>query len=256
MALKAPTIVIFDMDGTSVRHLNPRLLHVLEVLDDTAFRISKFFGWVFMRGGKGPILPFNETEKRRKRKKRLLVHRAMHKIRRKPVEQIVQPCPGIYEVLDLLQSRGIPLALVSSGLGKGYGHDVLNTFGLDGYFPATVFREDITQSKPNPEPILLSIKQLGITPRREDVIWYIGDRHKDVSAALAAAKQLPCPIQPIAYGMNAAAAIIKKNVGSDHIIMSYDEMRRVLNRLFAATPRVVAPVADTEKQARRSSRIA
>ena len=124
MTLPKPDIVIFDMDGTAVRHLNPKLLHVLEWLDDLSFKIRRIATWVFERKAQGPLVLDDPNRK----KPKLLVHRAIHKIRRKPVEQIVEPCPGLYRVLDLLQAHGVPMAIVSNGLGKGYGHDILQKF--------------------------------------------------------------------------------------------------------------------------------
>src|SRR5690606_36296580 len=96
------------------------------------------------------------------------------------VEQIVQPCPGVFEVLKLLKERGIPVALVSNGLGKGYGHEIMETFHLEPCFQAAVFREDIRQRKPHPEALLLAVERLGLKPGKNDVIWFIGDRHKDI----------------------------------------------------------------------------
>jgi len=224
MSLKLPTIVIFDMDGTSVRHLNPKILHILEKLDDASYRITKFFDWVFMRGAKGPILPEDEMEERSKKMPRLLVHRALHKMRRKPVEQIVEPCPGIFRFLRLLQEHHIPCAIVSNGLGKGYGHDIMQKFGFEPFFKAAIFREDIHKSKPNPESLLTALRAMELEVTDKDVIWYIGDRHKDVTASLAAAGSTPALFQPVAYGVNAAAAVIEKGVGPDHIIMSYYDM--------------------------------
>ncbi|MFN3701423.1 MAG: HAD hydrolase-like protein [Alphaproteobacteria bacterium] len=250
MSLQRPTIVIFDMDGTSVRHLNPRLLGILEWLDDLSYRISKFFGWIFMRGGKGPILPLDEMEDRQQKKPRLLVHRAIHKIRRKPVEQIVEPCPGIFRFLRLMQSEAIPLAIVSNGLGKGYGHEVLDTFGFDKFFQTAIFREDIRHSKPNPEPLLLALKGLDVPLSAQDVIWYVGDRHKDVKAAIAAAAHVTCKIQPIAYGVNAAAAILEKGIGTDHIIMSYYDM---YTRFNALPPSAKPPVPRQKAPANKES---
>ncbi len=235
MSLKKPTIIIFDMDGTAVRHINPRLLHVLEFLDSACYKISKLFSWVFKRGGKGPIVPtWHDPEWLNKKKKRpsLLVHRAIHRFRRKPVEQIVQPCPGIYDVLDYLKKKNIPMALVSNGLGKGYGHDILTKFDLEDYFKTTVFREDISNSKPHPEPILLALKRMKIEPTKDDVIWYLGDRHKDVIAALAASKIITGTVTPIAVAFNAAVAIMEKNLGPDHIIMSYHDMYDQLIPMF------------------------
>lgn len=232
MSLKKPTIVIFDMDGTSVRHLNPRLLHILEKMDDMAYRVSRVFRWVFERGGKGPIFTLEDMEELNRKKPRLLVHRAIHKFRRKPVEQIVEPCPGIYRVLNLLKEKHIPMAVVSNGLGKGYGHEIMDKFDFWQYFKAAIFREDIKHSKPNPEPILLALHQLDVKLSENDVVWYIGDRHKDVTASIEAAKLVPSEVQPIAYGMNAAAAVLEKGIGTEHIILNYSDMQTRLVKLF------------------------
>lgn len=231
MSLQRPDIVIFDMDGTAVRHINPRLLHILEWLDDTGFRISKFFGWVFRRHARGPIIPAYYDLAHQKKPRRL-VHRAMHKVRRKPVEQIVEPCPGIFPVLEFLRDHGVPMAMVSSGLGKGYGHDILEKFDMEKFFAAAVFREDIKKSKPNPDPILKALHELGTTPRAGQTVWYVGDRHKDVLAAMAADKVIEGAVVPMAYGLNAGVAIIEKGFTPDHIILSWHDFYMDLRTLF------------------------
>ncbi|MCK5284926.1 MAG: HAD hydrolase-like protein [Alphaproteobacteria bacterium] len=223
MNLNKPTIVIFDMDGTAVRHLNPRLLHICEFIDDISFKTGKFFGWIFRRGGKGPIVPRIEILENRKKPRRI-VHRVIHKVRRKPVEQIVEPCPGIYAVLALLQKHNIPMSIVSSGLGKGYGHDILEKFELNKYYETTIFREDIKKSKPNPEPILMAMGRMKKEITNKDVIWYIGDRYKDVLAAQATNEHIKGTVIPIAYSLHAAMAIIEKGLNPDSIIMSYHDM--------------------------------
>ncbi|MCB1532614.1 MAG: HAD family phosphatase [Alphaproteobacteria bacterium] len=235
MTLERPTIVIFDMDGTTVRHINLMLLHILEKLDDFGYLISRFFRWLFRRGAQGPIIPDDEDFLNR-RKPRLFVHRAIHTFRRKEVDQIVEPCPGIYTVLDFLKKQGVPMALASNGLGKGYGDDILKKFDLEGYFGATIFREDVSKSKPNPEGLLLALNQMGAQVSKGDVIWHIGDRHKDVKAALAANEHLPAKVVPVAYGLNAATAVLEKNLSPDHIIMSYTDMHDRLKDLFRDAP--------------------
>lgn len=254
MTIQKPTIVIFDMDGTAVRHINPRLLHILEFLDNVNYKVSKLFAWVFKRGGKGRIVPeWHDPEwtNTNKKKPRLLVHRAIHKFRRKPVEQIVQPCPGLYDVLEFLKSQEIPMALVSNGLGKGYGHDILQKFDLEAFFKTTIFREDISHSKPNPEPILLALKRMDITPSQDDVVWYIGDRHKDVVAALAASKHVDGDVIPIAVAFNAAVAVLEKNLGPDHIIMSFHDMYDQLIPMFSQNDAEIASLSEkkTDKSA-------
>jgi len=200
------------MDGTVVRHVNPRLLGVLEFLDDLSFKI----GNTFRKKGPPPLLPDGQEKK-----PRLLVHRALHKIRRKPVEQIVQPCPGIYTVLNILKHHGIPMGIVSNGLGKGYGHDILEKFRLTPFFESQTFREDIARSKPHPDPLLKALQKIRDPLGAHETVWYIGERHKDVIAALAASDILPASVLPFSYGLNAAVAILEKGLGPDRIIVNY-----------------------------------
>lgn len=236
MTLPKPTIVIFDMDGTTVRHLNPALLHVLEWLDDSLYRLGGIKRWLFDRNAEGPIFPDNDPENPGKRP-RLLLRRALHRANRKPLDQVVEPCPGIYAVLDLIRAHGIPMALVSNGLGQGYGHEVLQTFDLEKYYRATVFREDINRSKPHPEPLMLALQQIDVKLKKSDVIWYIGDRHKDVIAATALGNHIDAKVVPIAYALNAAVAALKVGLGPENIIMSYFDIRKKLVELLGPAPK-------------------
>ncbi len=207
----------------------------MEWFDDTVFKITRLWAWLFEKHAQGPIITPEEQadpERAVRKAKSLIVHRAIHKLRSKPIELLVEPCPGIYSVLSLLKKKNIPLALVSNGLGKGYGADIVEKFGFDEYFPVTVFREDIFKSKPHPEAILTALQKLGIKPTDKDVVWYIGDRHKDVSAAKASQELLPCKIVPIAYGLNAAVAIIEKGYAPNHIMMNYRDIGALLQKLL------------------------
>lgn len=223
--MKKPTIVLFDMDGTTVRHIHPRVLGVLERIDDVIFKTT---AWLYREK------PHPDFKLDVQKKPRLLVHRALHSIRRKPVEQIVQPCPGIYTLLEIFKDLNIPMGIVSNGLGQGYGHDILIKFDLDQYYKARVFREDITRSKPHPEPILKALEKMNITLKPDDVVWYIGDRHKDVLAAIAADKILPASIIPFAYGVKAAVSILEKGVSPEQIIMNYTDFSARIYPLLKA----------------------
>jgi phosphoglycolate phosphatase len=223
------------MDGTTIRHLDPRMLHTLEWIDNQSHRVKSVLTWLFKRGGKGdPMQDWEEYDKIKKPK--LLVRRALHKIlQRKEVEQYVEPCPGAYLVLDFLKKNNIPMALASNSLGEGYGHEILGTFDLEKYFLATIFREDIRKSKPSPEGILLAIQKTGVQLTENDIVWHIGDQHKDIKAAIAAQEHLPCPIVPIAYALNAALAIVEHNLSPDHIIPSYFDMHEKLKKILPAS---------------------
>ncbi|MCI5059625.1 MAG: HAD family hydrolase [Alphaproteobacteria bacterium] len=231
MKVVKPTIVLFDMDGTTVRHVNPSFLSILEFLDDIIYRGSRFFS----RNNEIVDLSGDPAAPRG-----LLVHRALHKIRRKPVDQIVQPCPGILPLLNLFKRQNIPMGIVSNGLGKGYGHDILEKFKLEPYFQAQIFREDIHKSKPHPDPILRALRAIKAEPDADDIIWYIGDRHKDIEAAIAANKLLEAKVVPFSYGLNAAVAVLKHNIGTDHIIMNYPDFFTRIKKIILAKENVIA----------------
>lgn len=253
MTLPKPTIVIFDMDGTTVRHVNPKLLHLLERADDVIFKLHRLWGRLLRKGDKATIYEAIDTYKQRKVPK-LLVHRVLHKVRRKEVDQIVEPCPGIYAVLDLLNAQGIPVSLVSNGLGKGYGHEILEKFDLEKFYRTTMFREDITHSKPNPECILLTLERMKANVTEKDVIWYIGDRPKDIIAAREAQKHLPAKVVAIAYGLNAVMSVIEKGVGPDHVLMSYYEMYEMLAGTVLPVAQVTPVANDPDPPAQKAQK--
>jgi phosphoglycolate phosphatase len=229
-----PDLIIFDMDGTTVRHINPRILTVLEKIDDAMFWLSEYINQ--FRSGKK--IPHNESNAIKRKPKRLLVHRALHKIRRKPVEQIVEPCPDIEELLRFFSAHAIPLGLVSNGLGKGYGHDILQKFGLEKYFQASLFREDFTNSKPHPEPLLNLLKALNFSLSDHHTIWIIGDRKKDIKCALKLQEMTKAHIVPLSYGIEAAISILKYQLPTDFIITSYHDFYLKCQNLLGDPPSV------------------
>ena len=246
MTLPTPTIVIFDMDGTTVRHLNPMILGLMEFLDDWAYRFSRLFAIGI--DGLTARLPKRESKAK---KPRLIVHRVIHKVRRKEIDQIVEPCPGVIDLLKFLNARNIPLGLISNGLGKGYGHDILMKFNLKKYFKITLFREDIGKAKPHPESLISALKKIKPRLAQSDVVWYIGDRPKDVKAALAANNELECQVVPIAYNMHAAMVILEHHMDPDHIIMSFPDMHERLKKALPAKKKAAAkkPPARKKKSA-------
>ena len=222
--MKKPTVVIFDMDGTSVRHVNPAFLHFLEMLDNGLYRIKSPFR------RKRPIKDYSRDPAKARG---LLVHRILHKFRRKPVEQIVQPCPGIFNLLNFFKEQNIPIGLASNGLGKGYGHDILEKFGLDEFFDAEIFREDVEKSKPHPDGLMRCLRQLKPDFNEDDIVWHIGDRAKDITATLHANQIAKCEFVPYAYGINAAIAIIKARISNENIIITYPDFLETVKKVFA-----------------------
>jgi phosphoglycolate phosphatase len=163
---------------------------------------------------------------------KLLVHRVLHRVRRKSVEEMLLPCENLRLVLERLRANGVLLGVVSNGLGRGYGHDVLEAFDLKKYFSACIFREDVGRGKPWPDSILAALGGLGRDLRARDVIWYVGDQRKDIDAAMAAAASLDRPIVPIALGPRAAMRAVEGDCPNMQIAWSAHELERVFYDIF------------------------
>ncbi|MBU4246568.1 MAG: HAD family phosphatase [Nanoarchaeota archaeon] len=90
--------------------------------------------------------------------------------------------PGVAELIRMLHSKKIPLAVASSANRRGID-EALDKTGIAKYFSVIVSSDDVKNSKPNPEIFLKAAKALKIAPKKclvfEDSLW-------GVMAAIAA----------------------------------------------------------------------
>ncbi|WP_336208780.1 HAD family hydrolase [Nonomuraea sp. LPB2021202275-12-8] len=93
----------------------------------------------------------------------------------------VRVMPGAGELLDALRDEGVPVALVTSSL-REIADAVLKGVGRD-RFDAVVTADDVTRTKPDPEPYLTAARLLGVEPVRCVVLE---DSPTGVAAATAA----------------------------------------------------------------------
>lgn len=223
---KRPTIVLFDLDGTLVHHANPRVLQMLEFLDDCSHRAGRLAArFRLMRRSRAHGV---------ERCPNLLVHKAIHKVRRKSVEQMLEPCSTMRRTLERLRAEGVTLGVVSNGLGRGYGHDVLDAFDLKKYFSVAVFREDVARGKPWPDSILAALRGVGRDLRHSDVVWYIGDQRKDIGAAQAASAASGHAIRPFALGARAALGAVEMRLSPSQIMWQPADFERTIATAFEA----------------------
>lgn len=97
------------------------------------------------------------------------------------LSQGVVPMPGAGELVDALRDEGVPVGLVTSSLGE-IADAVLKGFGRD-RFDLVVTADDVTRTKPDPEPYLTAARRLGVEPVRCVVLE---DSPNGVAAATAA----------------------------------------------------------------------
>jgi len=69
---------------------------------------------------------------------------------------------GLYELLDKLKNKTIPMAVVTGGQRPRVTEIVQNYFG--GYFSATITSDDVSLTKPYPEPYLKGAAALHLQP--------------------------------------------------------------------------------------------
>lgn len=85
------------------------------------------------------------------------------------LKQGVDLKPGVYTLLDYLKSNGYPMAVASSST-RQRAETILSAHHILDDFTITVFAEDITASKPDPQIFLKAAKGLLVEP--EDVVVF------------------------------------------------------------------------------------
>jgi len=79
-------------------------------------------------------------------------------------EQRGRLIPGVTTFLDALDRASLPAVLVTSGRRAEVAR-VFARFGLEGRFRAVVAAEDVTRSKPDPEPYIAGAAHAGMPPK-------------------------------------------------------------------------------------------
>ena len=91
-------------------------------------------------------------------------------------DDMVTPFDGVVETLQLLKEKGYKLAIVSTKrrdmIDRG-----LRLINCEDMFDTIVGLDNVTNPKPDPEPLLLALEQLNVQP--EDALM-IGDNYHDI----------------------------------------------------------------------------
>lgn len=74
------------------------------------------------------------------------------------------PMPGLFELLELLETRQLPKGVATSS-SRDYLQDILGRFELVHRFPMTLTAEDVEMGKPHPEIYLKAARRIGVDPR-------------------------------------------------------------------------------------------
>ena len=89
--------------------------------------------------------------------------------------------PGLDPLLDWLEAKGIPMAVVSSS-GESVIRRNLDNWQMTGRFKGIISGEMVTRSKPDPEAFLLGARAIGVEPAS---CLVLEDSHHGVRAGAA-----------------------------------------------------------------------
>lgn len=93
--------------------------------------------------------------------------------------------PGVDELLDQLENRNLPWGIVTNKPAR-FAHPLIQTLGLAQRTACVICGDEITNTKPHPEPLLTASRKIDISPAH---CIYLGDDIRDVQASLAAGMQ-------------------------------------------------------------------
>ncbi len=128
-------------------------------------------------------------------------------------DALIKPFPGVAEMLRALRPRH-RLGLVTSKR-EGFARRGLRLFGLDELFEVSVFHDDTTRHKPEPEPLLLAAARAAVPPGE---VVYVGDSIHDVAAGRAAGMQTVS----VLWGPFERATL--ERAGPDHVVETPEDL--------------------------------
>ena len=129
--------------------------------------------------------------------------------------------PGVAETLASLASEGYVLTVASSRSSRSL-KGFLSDMDIDGYISYVLGADNVSKAKPNPEPVLKTLSDLGFAP--EDTI-VVGDMPVDIIMGKGAGAKT-CGVT---YGNSCREDLAA--AGADMIIDSFPELVGVLHKL-------------------------
>lgn len=178
----SPESVLFDLDGTLldtapdfIRVLNQqRALHQLPPLEPHLIRAT------VSNGARALIkLAFNLSEHDEQFSER---HAELLSMYERSIAEETVFFPGIDLLLKELEARSIPWGIVTNKPSR-FTLPLLDRLNLSQRSSVTVCPDDVSQTKPHPEPLFLACEQLNCSPKRS---LYLGDHIRDIKAGRSA----------------------------------------------------------------------
>ena len=122
--------------------------------------------------------------------------------------------PGVRETLGTLYGKGCLLSVASSRKSNSL-HGFLDSMGLSQYITYVLGADDVTHAKPHPEPVLKTLRELGV-PAAEALV--VGDMPVDIRMGLGAGAWT-CGVT---YGNSSRRELTE--AGAHHVIDRFSDL--------------------------------
>ena len=129
-------------------------------------------------------------------------------------QALTEVYPGVRETLAWLREQGITMVVVTNKPGQ-FVEPLLRKKGLAEFFSGWLGGDSLPQKKPQPEPLLYSLKQAGVSAGQA---LFVGDSVNDVLASRAAGVRCVA----VSYGYNHGRPVAEE--GADLVV---DDLREL-----------------------------
>ncbi|GAA0807950.1 HAD family hydrolase [Psychrobacter piscatorii] len=131
---------------------------------------------------------------------------------------------GLEAVLVDLDSKGVPWGIVTNK-PRYLAEKLLNKMQLDERCAVLVCPDDVSRSKPDPEPMYMALEKLGIPRGAAGCVLYVGDHIRDIEAGKAAG--MSTILAAYGYIPPEDQKTLKK-WGADHITDTPEQLSQLL----------------------------
>ncbi|MFB6348642.1 HAD family hydrolase [Moraxella sp. ZJ142] len=133
---------------------------------------------------------------------------------------------GLYPLLELLENQGLPWGIVTNK-PRYLAQSLLDKLNLASRCGVLVCPDDVTNTKPDPEPMYLACQTLGVDADR---CIYVGDHRRDIQAGAAAG--MMTVIAKFGY-LSADDLAQLESWGADRIVDTPQQLTQRLKDLIA-----------------------
>lgn len=133
-------------------------------------------------------------------------------------DELASEFDGVSETLNLLKTAGMKMAIVSTKRNDMVMRG-LRLLDVEGVFDVVIGMDDVTHTKPHPEPILLALEKLGVD---KSEALMIGDNYHDIDGGKNAG------VKTAGVAWSAKGEAFLQNYHPDYMLHHISDLLRII----------------------------